>query len=69
MKDCLHIWQFLRDLLKDDHYNDAIEWLDQKNGIFKIKNPTKVSGLWGKIKSGKDGMKYANMARGIRYNI
>ena len=66
-KDCLHIWQFLRDLLRNENYNgDLVEWLDQKNGIFKLKQPSKVSELWAKRKSGKLDMKYANMARGIR---
>ena len=67
MKDCLHIWQFLRDLLKEKNQNDnLIQWLDQASGIFKINKPEIVSRLWGYKKSQKSDMKYANMARGIR---
>lgn len=68
MKDCLHVWEFLRDLLKDNRYNNhIIKWLDQKRGIFKILDPNSVSSLWGKKKLKKSDMKYPNMARGIRY--
>jgi hypothetical protein len=36
-KDCLHIWEFLRDLLMSSKYNGRIiKWLDQKKGIFKM---------------------------------
>lgn len=66
MKDCYHVWQFLRDLLKDKQ-DDLVQWLDPDLGIFKIIKPNSVSNLWGFRKShGLHGMKYANMARGIR---
>ena len=48
MKDCLHVWEFLRDLLKDPEYNGTIiKWLDKPKGIFKINDPNTVSMLWG----------------------
>lgn len=70
MKDCLHVWEFLRDLLRDSRYNNKIiKWLDQKKGVFKILDPNSVSLLWGKKKLKKSDMKYPNMARGIRFNL
>jgi hypothetical protein len=66
VKDCLHIWEFLRDILKEKN-EDLVKWIDPTSGIFKIVKPDRVSYLWGFRKSQK-GMKYANMARGIRHS-
>lgn len=70
--EIIKIWnfsekKFLRDLLKCEHRNGrVIEWLDQPNGVFKIIKPADVANLWGFQKSNKIGMKYSDMARGIR---
>ncbi|CAF0875912.1 unnamed protein product [Brachionus calyciflorus] len=69
MKDCLHVWEFLRDLLKSNEFNGkCIKWLDKERGLFKILSPSDVSNLWGKKKANKEKMDYPNMARGIRYS-
>ena len=60
----------MRDLLKDKQRNGrVIEWLSPERGIFKIINASIVANLWSMLKSNKVGMKYANMARGIRLII
>ncbi len=40
MKECLHVWEFLKDMLKDGR--PEIQWIDRPKGIFKIVDPKKV---------------------------
>ena len=40
MKECLHVWEFLKDMLKESR--EGIEWLDKSQGIFKIVDPKRV---------------------------
>ena len=66
VKDCFHVWEFLRDMLKDEKTNEKlIKWLDIKEGLFKIIEPNEISKIWGNLKNSRP-MKYSNMARGIR---
>lgn len=66
MKNCVHLWEFLRDLLLNKNYNPSlICWIDEKKGIFKVVDPTKVSALWA-LKKGRKSMTYENMSRGLR---
>ncbi len=65
----MHVWEFLRDLLKDEKCETMIRWLDMKKGIFKIVDPDQVSNKWGERKANKTKMSYPNMARGIRYYL
>ena len=66
MKNCKHVWQFLRDELKRESPN--VEWIDQQSGVFKIKNQIKIAKLWGEYKERKSTkpMDYEKMSRGIR---
>ncbi len=41
MKECLHVWEFLRDMLKDNR--PEIQWIDKTKGIFKIIDAKKVN--------------------------
>jgi hypothetical protein len=69
-KDCVHVWQFCRDLLNDSSYNPkVIEWLDQRHLVFKINNKEEIAFLWGLKKNRKspEKMTYENMSRGMRY--
>lgn len=50
------------------HNGRIIEWISKERGIFKIVQPNEVANLWGIKKANKQQMKYANMARGIRYS-
>ena len=51
VKACKHVWQFLRDLLKDPKYRTWICWLDEKRGIFKILKPDETASAWRLYKS------------------
>ncbi len=67
MKNCKHVWQFLRDQLQNETLN--VEWIDKMKGIFKIKNQNNIAKLWGNYKERKSRlpMDYEKMSRGIRY--
>lgn len=68
-KDCIHIWQFCRDLLKDSTYNPSvIEWVDPTESVFKINNKEEMAKMWSFKKNRKttDTMTYENMSRGMR---
>jgi hypothetical protein len=67
VKNCIHLWQFLRDLLQNEKYNPShVCWIDAKKGIFKVVEPNKVSQLWA-FKKGRKTMSYENLSRGLRY--
>ena len=65
----MHVWQFCRDLLNNKEFNpDVIQWVDQKNLVFKIINKELIAYEWGKKKNRKapEKMTYENMSRGMR---
>ncbi len=35
MKNCLHVWEFMRDLIKEQD-SKLVEWLDKDHGVFKM---------------------------------
>lgn len=67
MKNCFHIWEFMRDLLKSN--SNLVEWINKKEGLFKIIKKDKLAKLWGKQKQRKykTPMNYDKMSRGIRH--
>ena len=55
-------------MLKSNEYNgQLIEWIDKPRGVFKVLRPDIVANHWGYKKSRRIGMKWANLARGIRF--
>ena len=67
----MHVWQFCRDLLNNKEFNpDVIQWVDQKNLVFKIINKELIAYEWGKKKNRKapEKMTYENMSRGMRHS-
>jgi hypothetical protein len=67
VKNCKHVWQFLRDQLRTGTSN--VEWISKERGVFKIRNQNKIAQLWGayKERKGVKPMDYEKMSRGIRY--
>ncbi|EDV21834.1 uncharacterized protein TRIADDRAFT_29770, partial [Trichoplax adhaerens] len=63
---CSYLWQFLITLLEDSRYKDIISWIDKKERIFKLRNPTAIAHLWGYHKN-NDTMNYEKLSRGLRY--
>nr|XP_047133799.1 TBC1 domain family member 5 homolog A-like [Hydra vulgaris] len=64
---CLvHLWEFLLEMLMDDSFTSIIEWTDEINGEFKIKNCEVVAKKWGKRKQ-KYNMNYDKLSRSLRY--
>jgi hypothetical protein len=41
VKECLHVWEFLKEMLKDNR--PEIQWIDKSKGIFKIVEPKIVN--------------------------
>lgn len=40
------LFEFLRLLLEDNQYSDIIEYIDRKQGIFKLHKPKAIAQLW-----------------------
>ncbi|ESO91768.1 hypothetical protein LOTGIDRAFT_121836, partial [Lottia gigantea] len=63
-----HLWEFIRDLLKDPNYSGRIiKWEDKSSGIFRIVKSSEVADLWGQKKKNKRIMTYEKMSRSLRY--
>ena len=62
----VHLWEFLLELLMDDSFTPMIEWTDEVNGEFKLKNSEAVAKKWGERKQ-KEGMNYDKLSRALRY--
>lgn len=62
----VHLWEFLLELLMDETNASMIEWTDEMNGEFKLKNSEDVAKKWGQRKH-KDGMNYDKLSRALRY--
>jgi len=70
-KDCLHVWEFLRDILRDpSNQPGLVEWLNKDKFTFKINKKDEVARMWGERKNRRTGksMTYEKMSRGIRYS-
>ncbi|XP_065069611.1 uncharacterized protein LOC135694702 isoform X1 [Rhopilema esculentum] len=65
--DCLHLWEFLRDILNNDSMSPkAIEWTVRERGEFRLIKTGVVAQLWGLSKN-RTSMTYEKMARAMRY--
>lgn len=69
VSNVLHLWEFMRDLLKDPRTRgDIIEWISEKDGVFRVVNSAEVAKLWGEKKKNKKEMTYEKMSRSLRYS-
>ena len=61
--------EYLFLILDNPRYSNYVEWIDQKNGLFKIREPERVAALWQRVKNRRTQgiMDYDTFARGIRY--
>ena len=50
----------------DESNSPMIEWTDEMNGEFKLKNSEDVAKKWGQRKH-KDGMNYDKLSRALGY--
>eukprot|EP00112_Aurelia_sp_Birch-Aquarium-sp1_P000570 Seg1054.10 transcript_id=Seg1054.10/GoldUCD/mRNA.D3Y31 product="ETS-like factor" protein_id=Seg1054.10/GoldUCD/D3Y31 len=65
--DCLHLWEFLRDILNNESMSPrAIEWTVKERGEFRLIKTGVVAQLWGMSKN-RTSMTYEKMARAMRY--
>lgn len=63
-----HLWEFIRDLLKDPDHKNLITWEDRDKGIFRMIKSGEVAKLWGEKKKNKRLMNYEKMSRSLRYS-
>ncbi|XP_071099346.1 ETS homologous factor-like isoform X1 [Haliotis cracherodii] len=65
----LHLWEFIRDLLKDPKFNGSIiQWENRDEGVFRVVKSSEVATLWGQKKKNKKEMTYEKMSRSMRYS-
>merc|ERR1712110_972546 len=61
------LWEFIRDLLKNEKYNPKIiMWEDIERGEFRIVDSVLVAKLWATVKKNKK-MNYEKLSRAMRY--
>jgi len=64
----LKITQWIVELLRDPKTNPkVITWVDEKHGVFSIKNTSLYAKLWGKVKQ-NNNMTYEKLSRAMRYS-
>jgi len=64
----LKITQWIVELLRNPEYNPkVITWVDEKNGVFFIKDTHMYAKLWGKVKHNQN-MTYEKLSRAMRYS-
>jgi len=64
----LKITQWIVELLRDPKTNPrVITWVDEKHGVFMIKNTSLYANLWGKVKQNSN-MTYEKLSRAMRYS-
>ncbi|XP_033753254.1 ETS-related transcription factor Elf-5-like isoform X2 [Pecten maximus] len=62
-----HLWEFIRDLLKDPQLNPSLlKWEDKESGVFRFVQSEAVAQMWGRKKS-NPGMTYEKLSRAMRY--
>ncbi|XP_077865552.1 uncharacterized protein LOC100368128 [Saccoglossus kowalevskii] len=62
-----HLWEFIRDLLKNSQFNpEYIRWEDDKTGMFKIVQSERIAFAWGRKKN-NPRMTYEKLSRAMRY--
>lgn len=61
-----HLWEFVRDLLKDSTLNPALlRWEDKESGVFRFVQSEAVAKMWGRKKN-NPGMTYEKLSRAMR---
>jgi hypothetical protein len=66
MESNITLWQFLLELLVDQHqYKSIITWTSNE-GEFKLLNAEEVAKLWG-LRKNKHNMNYDKLSRALRY--
>ncbi|XP_059171255.1 uncharacterized protein LOC131952552 isoform X2 [Physella acuta] len=68
VSNVLHLWEFMRDLLRSPHSHGIIEWVSKPEGVFRVVNSTEVARLWGEKKKNKKKMTYEKLSRSLRYS-
>nr|AAU11487.2 ETS-family transcription factor [Azumapecten farreri] len=62
-----HLWEFIRDLLKDPQLNPSLlKWEDKEAGVFRFVQSEAVAQMWGRKKS-NPGMTYEKLSRAMRF--
>ncbi|UJR09644.1 hypothetical protein I4U23_013878 [Adineta vaga] len=64
-----YLHEFLRLLLEDEEYEHVIQFVDRKQGIFKLNKPNEIAELWKQAKGRNtdNEMTYDKVARALRY--
>ena len=65
-KNIVHLWEFLLEMLADEHCSSLISWSRQNYQEFKLKDKEEVARRWGILK-GRRGMNYDKLSRALRY--
>lgn len=61
-----HLWEFIRDTLKDPNFNPTlIKWEDKDEGVFRFVQSEAVAQMWGRKKNNKC-MTYEKLSRAMR---
>jgi hypothetical protein len=61
-----HLWEFIRDLLKDPKSNPhLLRWEEQETGVFRFVQSEAVAQMWGRKKN-NPGMTYEKLSRAMR---
>ncbi|XP_066945275.1 ETS-related transcription factor Elf-3-like [Macrobrachium rosenbergii] len=61
-------WEFLMRLLVDPRANPAlIEWEDEGQGIFRLRNPKAITQIWASRDGNSSDLSYNNFKRGLRW--
>lgn len=62
-----HLWEFVRDLLKDPNLNPSLlRWEDKEAGVFRFVQSEAVAKMWGRKKN-NPGMTYEKLSRAMRF--
>ncbi|XP_050409037.1 ETS-related transcription factor Elf-3 isoform X1 [Patella vulgata] len=62
-----HLWEFVRDLLKDNTVNPSLlKWEDKSIGVFRFVNSEAVAQMWGRKKNNRQ-MTYEKLSRAMRF--
>ncbi|KAI8780807.1 myb protein I [Biomphalaria glabrata] len=68
VSNVLHLWEFMRDLLRSPNNQGIIEWISKPEGVFRVVNSSEVARLWGEKKKNKKKMTYEKLSRSLRYS-
>lgn len=62
-----HLWEFIRDLLKDPKFNpQLLRWEEKDTGVFRFVQSEAVAQMWGRKKN-NPGMTYEKLSRAMRF--